>query len=219
MRAVNLIPADERRRRGSLLSGISGPTMALMGILVLALVVVLVLVLADNAIDSRRSELAQIQAQTRATQQQADALKPYADIAAARQKSLDTVRSLASRRFDWARVLADLSRRVPADVDLDSFDGSVSAPDASSGTMTGTATPASTSVKLTGCTTSHSAVARMMERMRQVDGVTDVAFGNSQRGAGQAGCPHSDQFNITLTLSPTANAPAAAAATSPESAK
>jgi Tfp pilus assembly protein PilN len=216
VRAVNLIPADERRRNRGLRSDVSGPTVALLGALVLALVAVLTLVMTGNAIHSRKDELAQIEAQTRATQQQAQALKPYADVAALRERSLSTIRSLAAQRFDWARVLADLSRRVPADVDLDNFDGKIAEPDASAPA----GTPIPSTVTLNGCTTSHTAVARMMDSMRQVRGVTDVAFGSSQRsddgsGGAGAGCPRSDQFVLTLTLAPETAPPADASAPAP----
>jgi Tfp pilus assembly protein PilN len=211
MRAVNLIPAEERRSgRSALLSGVGGPTLGLLGALVVALVVVVAYVTLSNGVTQRRGDLARAEASAQAAEQRAAALKPYGDIAALRETSLATVRALAASRFDWTGLLAELSRRVPADVTLSTLDGQAAGADPANPA----AASGATTVKLTGCTTDHSAVARMIERMRAVRGVASVTLESSAKGdAAAGGCTRSDAFALQLSVTPPAPTPAGTPAT------
>lgn len=204
MRAVNLIPAEERRSGSNPLREASTPTLLVLGLLLVALVTVIAIVLTGNQVRDRKNQLDAVNGQAQVVRQQAAALQPYAQVAKLRQQSVDTIRKLADARFDWPAMLDQISRRVPTDVDLTTFNGG-----------TATDTSASNSLQLAGCTTSHTAVARLMDQMRAVRGVTDVTLGTSAKNTDGASasasvsvgdCPHSDQFNVTLALA-TAVAP------------
>lgn len=211
MKAVNLIPSEERRAAGGALSGASGPTLGLLGVLVLALIVVVAYVSLSNTVEERRAAVRAAAERADATEAQAAALKPYGDVVALRDRAMATVTTLAEQRFDWPRLIGDLSRRVPADVTLTSVQGASSPADAADAVAAGEAVAAGPEIAVAGCTSDHRAVARLMDRLAGVRGVTDVVLGSSARGEGAAGdggrgsggsggCPRADQFDLTLAM-------------------
>ena len=229
MKAVNLIPVDARRS-GSSVRDAAKPTLALLATLGVALLAVVAYVLVANSVTAKRDVLTGLQAQANAVQRDSAQLQAFGDLNALREHSLATVQALAQTRFDWPKVMSQLSRLVPADVTLTTFDGAVNADlsGAPAPPVTGSpgaSAPTGPTIQLSGCTTSHSAVARMMERMARIDGVTDVQLASSTAdpsGATPGGgpvkaapsgansdCGRSKQFQMTLTLAP----PSAGAAT------
>jgi hypothetical protein len=92
-----------------------------------------------------------------------------------------TVHDLAAERFDWEQVLTDISRAIPADITLSKLAGDVST-DAGSGTS-GSLRSAITApaVTLDGCAPGQTQVARLMARLRDVDGVTRVTLSKSDK--------------------------------------
>ncbi|TMM02099.1 MAG: PilN domain-containing protein [Actinobacteria bacterium] len=212
MKAVNLLPRDAQRSFGAF-RGAGGGTIALLGGLSAALVLVLAYVLLANNVTSKRDELARVSDQVAATQRQVANLKPYADLEELRTSLLGRVRSLADSRYDWPRALDRIARAFPADATLTSFDGSH-------------ADGGGPSVSLSGCTPSHDAVARLIDRLRAVKGVQSVALqsssvaasegsGSSDAGSGGSGCRQPEQFKLSLQLEGPANAAAAATAGQP----
>jgi Tfp pilus assembly protein PilN len=202
VRAVNLIPADERRGAG--LDGGSGAlTYALLGALAVLLLMALTYTLAGKAIDDRRSELADVRAQADAAQAKADELRAYTRFSELRAKRVQTVTSLAASRFDWAHTMHEIARVIPANAWLTGLKGSVTGEGSTGGTAAATSAP---SVQITGCTTSQQSVARMMARMRLVDGVQRVSLHSSEKGGGS--CGTSDRFPafelVVFFRSPTA---------------
>lgn len=210
MKAVNLIPEDERRGGAAArLSGLSPVTLGLLGALLAAVVAVSVLVLLGNAVAGRRSELDRLRAQGAATQRAADALAPYAQVARMRARSVAAVRTLADARYDWPRLLDQVSRRVPADVKLTSLTGDVGSLAAAGAPTPTIATaptgPAGTAgIRVTGCTTTLRSLARLMDSVRQIDGVAGVTLGTStsdgSASGNQGGCPLRRSFDLTLAL-------------------
>ncbi|MDQ6915107.1 MAG: PilN domain-containing protein [Actinomycetota bacterium] len=190
MRAVNLIPSDQRRGGGG---GTSVATNVLLGGLAAIVVAVGAYVLADNSVNSRRGELARVTADATSTEQRAAALKPYSDFASMRQTRAATVASLASSRFDWHRVMNEMSRALPGNVWLTSLIGTV-APGvtidgASSAGDTGSLRSAvpSPAVELVGCTESQAEVSRVMARLRLLHGVTRIALAASEKTDSSSG--------------------------------
>jgi Tfp pilus assembly protein PilN len=191
MKAVNLIPADARKNRGSNApTAVRVPTYALLGVLAAALALVTAYVLTGNTISNRQAQVNTLQAQVTQAQAQAAKLGSYGKFAQIAQTRLQTVTGIAATRFDWHVALADLSEVVPANTTLQTLSGTV-APGASSGGGSGTSnlrsdetTPA---LELTGCTGSQDDVARLMSRLRLIDGVTRVTLGNSQKSSSPAG--------------------------------
>jgi Tfp pilus assembly protein PilN len=206
MRAVNLIPSDSRKGPGSTTRS-GGSVYVLLGVLAIAVVFVTVYVLTVNQISDQKAEVGALQAQASQAQASAARLAPYVEFSKLAQARADTIRQIASSRFDWQAALAGLSHVVPANTSLQSLAGAV--PGASSGSTA--ASPATTalsgnttgsSIALTGCSDSQVDVARLMSRLRLIDGVTQVSLqnsaktGNAQSGAavsasggGGGGCP------------------------------
>lgn len=176
MRAVNLVPAEERRARGA--AGRSGGVVHI-ALAALALLVVMVgaVTVTSKSISDRKSELARVTAEANAAEAKANELLPYTRFAAMREARVQTVSSLVASRFDWSRVLHEIARVVPADAWLTGLTGTRPAP-AAAAASTGSA-PAAPSFQVTGCTSGHKSVARMMVRMRLIDGVEKVALSSS----------------------------------------
>jgi Tfp pilus assembly protein PilN len=198
VKAVNLIPADQRRgATGPSRSG--GAVYALLGGLALVVVAVAVYVVVANQVSSRKDDLHRLQAQTQAAQAEANALAPYRKFASLKQARVQTIQSLAASRFDWQRVMRKLAVVIPSNVWLTSLVGTV-APGVqlqssgggggsgdSSGLRSAMAVPA---VELSGCTTGQAEVSRFMSRLRVIDGVTRVSLVSSAKsdtGGGSSG--------------------------------
>jgi Tfp pilus assembly protein PilN len=229
MRAVNLI-REQAAGRG-VRSGGGG------GFLVLAVLAALVAgvayyVLTNNAVLERRAELAALQTQAQAAQTQADATRPYREFAVLAQSRVQTVRQLGAARFDWHRALRQLSKVMPGNVWLTSLLGTVAPGVNVEGASSGATGPLRASmpnpaIELTGCTTSHDSVARLISRLRLVHGVQRVSLADSiknQAGNGSGGanggasaggdCRHNDpkfpQFDLVIFFAPLPAVPAPA---------
>ena len=216
MKAINLIPKDARRGRGP--SGGFGvsPAYVVLGLLGVVLVFVVVYVLTSNKISDRRAQLATVRAQLSTQQAEAARLAKYVQFENLAQTRVQTVRQIAAARFDWYHALSDLSKVVPANTSLQSLTGTV-APGASAG---GTAVGGSASglrgdlavpaFELVGCTQTQDDVARLMSRLRVINGVSRVTLGNSQKpgtnGGGAAaggGCGgNAPSFDLIVFFQP-----------------
>jgi Tfp pilus assembly protein PilN len=188
MRPVNLIPAEERPGGRKPLR--SGPlAYIVVGALAAAVIALTTVVVTESKISDRKDEVARLEAEQASVQAKAQALATYTQFATVREQRLATVTSLADSRFDWERVLDELSLLLPADVQLTSLAGSVSpeagsAGGASIGLRSGIAGPA---LELVGCAPSQPAVANFVEALKGIDGVTRVGVQGSSMGGGEAG--------------------------------
>jgi len=186
MRAVNLLPPDlrtaTRRGKGSGTPAAEAPggkgPFAVLGALAMCVIALAGYVLAGNTIEDRRVELAAVTAEHEATTRQAAALKPYADFQSLAKTRVEGVKALAAVRFDWHRVLEDLSRAIPTGVTLQALNGSATA---SATPTTGTAAAVAPTIDLTGCTTGDDAVAKLMSSLGTIRGVTRVSLTNASR--------------------------------------
>jgi Tfp pilus assembly protein PilN len=223
MRAVNLIPTEQRRGRGGAGAGAGLGSYIVLAVLALVVAMSAAYTLANRSLSDRRAELAAAQAQTRAAEAQAQQLTSYSTFTALRQKRTDTVRSLAASRFDWSQALHEVARTIPSNTWLTSMRGTVTPGVSLEG---GTNDPlrsaiASPAIELVGCTTSQQNVAAVISSLRRVDGVERVTLSSAEKtsdsgGAGSAGgdsggdCRHGNarfpQFSMTLFFA----APAAA---------
>jgi Tfp pilus assembly protein PilN len=192
MRAVNLLPSDlrgaaakpARSARPEPVQGIGA--YVVLGALALFVAALASYVLLSNGVKQREADLVVAQQRNTAASAKATALKPYADFEARANARVETVRGLAAARFDWEQSLRDLSRAVPSDVKLQSLAGDMGLPGAtgSSGDpLRGSiAAPA---ITLVGCASSHDNVARMLARVRAVDGVTRVSLSKTEAASNQ----------------------------------
>ena len=190
MRAVNLLTPDLRSAPKG--KGASGPSaleapggigaFVVLGAMALVVAAIAGIVLSNNVIKDRKAELAQVSAQSDATVAKANNLKPYADFEQVAKDRAGTVQALAGARFDWEQALRDLSRAMPDDVYLSSLDGDVGGGNgAGSGASSLRGAIQSPAIDLKGCTKSQEAVATLMSRMRNVQGVTRVTLAKSDK--------------------------------------
>lgn len=192
MKAVNLIPKDARRARGLAPGFGVSPAYPVLGVLAVALVFVVVYVLTSNTISSRKAQLANVNAQLTAQQAEAARLAKYVQFETLAQTRVQTVRQIAAARFDWYRALSDLSKVVPADTSLQALTGTVAPGASAGGTSGGSASGlrgdiTAPAFELAGCTKTQDDVARLMSRLRVINGVTRVTLGNSQKPGGNGG--------------------------------
>jgi Tfp pilus assembly protein PilN len=228
MKAVNLIPLEERRGPSGGRSGAGA--YAVLGALAVLLLMVAAWTLTGKTVNNRKADLAGLEQKANAAEAQAAQLSAYSAFADLRKKRADTVASIAKSRFDWAHVMHELARVVPTDVHLTSLSGSVAAgQNAPGGTGQALALRGSSggpAIDLVGCADSQANVSRMISRLRLVDGVQHVTLADSSKneaavssggGATSTGdngdCRYNDsipQFDVLITF---AAPPAAAAAT------
>jgi Tfp pilus assembly protein PilN len=193
MRAVNLLPTELRgaapaaspsaRPERERVDGVGA--YVVLGALALCVAMLAVYVMASNNVKQKQADLADVTAQAETATQAAAKLKPYADFEATAQARVETVRGLAAARFDWEQALRDLSRAVPNDVKLQSLNGDMGLP----GTTGGSGDPLRGSIQapaisLGGCAPTQTSVARLMSRLRAVDGVTRVSLSKSEKSDG-----------------------------------
>jgi Tfp pilus assembly protein PilN len=191
VRAVNLLPSDfagapkasgDQGARPEVTGG-AGPFVVL-GVLAACVAGAAGYVVTDNTVKQRKADLASVQAQQQAIESQKAALKPFADFASLANSRVTTVRDLAGSRFDWEQSLRDLSRAIPADVTLKTLNGSVTtdAGGGASGLRSAISAPA---ITMSGCAPGQTQVARLMARLRSIDGVTRVSLSKSSKAQTQ----------------------------------
>ena len=177
MRPINLIPEEQRRGPGRPLKG-GYSAYVLIGALVALLIGVTLVVTTENDISNSKSEAAELEAEITKTQAKADSLAGYTQLAEVHKQRVETVTALADSRFDWERVMHELSLILPRDVWLTNLTGTVK-PQVS--VENAASIPLRTSVpgpalQLIGCANGQDAVAGFVSDLRNIDGVTRVAM-------------------------------------------
>jgi Tfp pilus assembly protein PilN len=230
MKAVNLIPAEERR--GGSAGGRSGnAAYVVLGVLAVLVVMAAAWTLTGKAVNDRKAKLADVQQQASAAEAQASRLAAYSAFSDLRKKRSETVASIARSRFDWAHVMHEVARVIPSDTHLTSLAGSV-APDATAPNGGGSAlqlrgSSPGPAIDIVGCASSQANVSRMISRLRLIDGVehvtlaestkndTEVSAGGESGGGGDNGeCRYDDRvprFDVLVIFAapPAVSAPVA----------
>jgi Tfp pilus assembly protein PilN len=227
MRAVNLIPSDQRSG-GTVGARSGGAVFLVLGLLVGLVVLAALYGSSHHQLQSRRAEVATLDAHAQQVQAQAAALAPYASFMAVREQRLHSIAQLIGGRFDWSNVMSELSRVLPDNVSLSTLTGTVGAASASAKTpapassaaassSVDSATPpgATPSFTLGGCAASQAVVAQMLVRLRLISGVSTVALQSStKQGSGSSSadssgpCPgNAPVFSVAVTFQPLPTAP------------
>jgi Tfp pilus assembly protein PilN len=227
MNAVNLIPADARRRRARVSA--SPITLVLIGVLVAALGAAVLYVSTVNKVTSRTAELASVNASVASWQAAANSFSSVESTATQRQAQLAQVRGLADTRYAWSQLLSQIGGLMPAKAALASLTATTapspaaatsSAP-ATTTTTAATPTVAMPSIQLAGCAASQSMVAQTMVQLHKITDVSSVNLASATDGGATAasagssggGCPFRISFSVSLTF--TAPSAGATAATTP----
>lgn len=242
MRAVNLLPDDARRRAagGGISIGQLGPVHFVLLALVVVLAYVTLFVLTNNTITQRKGQLAALHQQLDQEQALVARFNAYTSFEKLAQQRDETVRQIASSRFDWHGALTDLSKVMPAGASLQSLLATV-APGASVSGAGGNTASAAISTgglrsalnepafEMKGCTASQDDVARLMSRLRLINGVQRVTLADSAKGGDGPGATTSTAggtastgcsatgptFDMVVFFQPLPGAPAVAGATTP----
>jgi Tfp pilus assembly protein PilN len=231
MKAVNLIPSEERRGGPVGIGRSGGAAYIVLGALCVLAVLVLLYGMARHQVSDRKGKLASITAQTQRAQEAATALTPYTSFVALREQRSQAVEAVVDSRFDWAHAFHELGRVLPKDTSVASIDGTVggtsapgstpSAPAAATTTTAATATtaPATSATPpgsvptmiLSGCASTQAEVALTLQRLRLMDGVSAVSLQSSTKsnstGAGGASSngncgAQGPTFNAQITFEP-----------------
>ena len=225
MKAVNLIPADQRKGAGGAAGRAGGVVYVIVGGLVALVLMSALYAVSSSQVSDRKSKLANVSAQASVVQSEATALQPYVSFASLRQTRQQAIASIAGSRFDWSGAMDQIARSLPNDVTLSGLTGAppantpvpTPAPAPSTSTSTSATPPATSaptapvatgpSVALTGCASTHSEVARVLVDLQRIVGVTSVSLASSQKGSGAGAgtgatsCPGAT-FTATVAYGP-----------------
>jgi Tfp pilus assembly protein PilN len=178
MRPVNLLPPD--LREGARAPMRTGPLpYIIVGTLVAVLAGVALLVTTSNQISERKTEVAQLKREDAAATQEAKRLAAYTQFQALHEQRLTTIASLADSRFDWERVMRELSLILPHDVWLTELSATAS-PEASGGGSSLRSSAAGPALELQGCAAGQDSVAGFVTALKDIDGVTRVGVESSE---------------------------------------
>ena len=156
-----------------------------------ALAYVTVYVLTNNTISERKAKIAAVQTQIDAEHAAAPG-SPTTSLHQARRSRDETVRQIATKRFDWHAALADLSKVVPANTSLQLLLGTVVARRVRQrlrrqrrrlGVGTGTLRSAinAPAFEMTGCTATQDDVAGSCPACASINGVQRVTLADSHK--------------------------------------
>jgi Tfp pilus assembly protein PilN len=201
--AVNLMPRDRRDGRSTVQASGVAVYVLLAGLA--ALVVCAALwATANKQAGDREAKLARVTAQAAAAEQRAGSSAAYVEFERLARDRVQTVKTLSATRFDWAHAMREVGRVLPADVWLTDLNGT-SGGGSKAPAATASAAPAPV-ITLQGCTRSQAKVARLLARLRTIDGVRKVSLKSSEKpeAKGDENCPanrESDpRFSIAVSF-------------------
>jgi hypothetical protein len=210
MRAVNLIPADQRSGGSPFAEASGGAAYVLVAVVLGLAVMAFMYGEADNEIGEKQAEANRLSAEASKASSEASRLAPYTSFVSLREERLKDVQQLANTRFDWAHAMHELGRVLPSDAALSSLTATIGSTSSSGGSVAAKATSAATAAasgssagassvssatpqgstpvfNLGGCAGSQSGVAQVMNRLRLMDGVSDVNLQSSTKSGGSGG--------------------------------
>jgi len=230
MRAVNLIPAEQRSGAPVGAGRSGGAAFALLGTLAGLALMALLYGIAHHNVSSRTNQVAQLQDRAQQAQSAASQLAPYTSFIALRQQRTQAVETLVNSRFDWAHALHELGRVLPAGASVSTLTASVgpagatpgapapppsssaSAAKVSASTVASSTPPGSVpTFSLSGCAISQTAVAETLDRLRLMDGVSSVTLASSTKstsggggtGSSSGGCGNGQAaYAVTIAYQP-----------------
>jgi len=226
VRAVNLIPADQRRGAGGIAGRSGGIFYVLTGGLVVLVLLGVVYAFAVHSVADKKGQLAAVTQQVTTVTAEAQSLAPYVQFAGVSAADVNQVTTLAQARFDWPNAMRQLALALPADVTFTEFNATAaSGPAASSGSQ-------DTAFNISGCASTQGEIAQVLTSLAGVPGVDNVTLtstvenrrvtnsGKSQVKAAEAvggGCPlvgftlavnYSSTYTVPQRKAPTTTTPA-----------
>jgi Tfp pilus assembly protein PilN len=194
VKAVNLLPSDLRRAGAGGGSGSAAGPYALLAVLAVAVAIVGLWAVSARQVKDREAEVATLNAEAAAAEQQAANLSGYEGTVKIARTRRQSVVDLIGKRFDWSKAFEDVSRTLPENAWITTMTATVAPGVAVEG---GAGNPQrglvqAPAIELTGCSTSQAEVARLMARLRAMKGVSKVGLATSEKNSGTAGGGTSD---------------------------
>jgi Tfp pilus assembly protein PilN len=189
MRAVNLLPRDDRRSR-------SRPTDPVMIGGVAAFVAATALIAAFFLVSSagvadKQKRLDAVQAELDSTPIPAPSQPGSSALTQDKSQRIAALSDALSKRLAWDRVFRELSLVLPEDVWLSTLSAKAPTGASASGTAAG--------FTINGQTYSHDGVARLLARLALVPHLASVQLQHSSRVTGETGRPVVE-FSIIATI-------------------
>lgn len=200
MRAINLLPRDDKRRSGARKPPSAVVLTAVVGGVLVTAVICGMLVLTHGTVTSKQAELDGLQQELAAIPKPAqDQINRSDALVADKQGRITALNAALARRVAWDRVLREFSQILPDDVWLLKLSGkpptlstalapAVPAASPSSSAATGAvqppgaATDGDSMFTAEGYTYSQNGVARLMARMQVVPDFEHIQLLFSERG-------------------------------------
>jgi Tfp pilus assembly protein PilN len=183
MRPVNLIPPEERAGERRPMRG--GPlAYVIVGALAAAVIGVAILAVTGNQISENKAEISRLESEQATVVATAAELEPFTQFDTLHDERLATITSLADSRFDWERVMRELSLVLPGDVWLTTLTGTADAAVTVEGSAGGSLRSSipGPALEMVGCARSQNAVAGFVQALKEIDGVTRVGVQSSAVG-------------------------------------
>jgi Tfp pilus assembly protein PilN len=212
VKAVNLIPTEQRRARPS--GERAGGAYVVLGVLVVLLALALTYVVTSNSVNQNKTKAEKAKQEADALEARASTLDAFTDFSAIKQQRLEAVRTAAETRFDWERLMREISRVMPDGSWLQTTEASIEGDTGDSATAPATANPAelttgpvSPTATFVGCTPKQTEVAKILVRLRSMHRVTDVELNESLQEPGVSdvtvdSCGPLYKFDVTVTFAP-----------------
>jgi Tfp pilus assembly protein PilN len=189
---VNLIPPEQRQ--GAHAPMRTGPIpYILVGALAAILAGVALLAVTGSQIAEREDEVVKLEREDAVAVEEAQRLAAYTQFQTMHEQRLATIASLADSRFDWERVMRELSLILPHDVWLTGLSASASGESeagAGGGGLRGAI--AGPALSLNGCAAGQESVAGFVTALKDIDGVTRVGVESSELPAEEEGAGASE---------------------------
>jgi len=200
MRAANLMPGEDRASRAAKAVDTGAAVYVLLAAFAAVVALAAVWATSNKQVGESRAKLERVSAEAQVAEARTAKAAPYQAFAALARDRVATVTSLSATRFDWAHGLREISRVLPEDVWLTALSGKSGA-NGEAPTPTTSAAPAP-NFELLGCTRDQAKVARLMARLRAVDGVRDVDLRASAKpdGVGSDDCPANAASNPRFSI-------------------
>jgi len=207
MKAVNLIPSEQRRARPS--GERSGAAYVVLGVLAVLLVMAVAYVMTGNSVNENSTKADKAKQEADALEAKAAQLESFTDFASIKDQRLAAVMAAAETRFDWERMLREVSRVMPTGSWLQTTEASVlgDPTDVVSPADPAAAAPVAPAATFVGCTPRQSEVAKILVRLRAMHRVDDVELNESLREPGVSevtsdSCGPLYKFDVTVKFLP-----------------
>jgi hypothetical protein len=155
MRAVNLIPADQRRGTSVGAGRSQGAAYALLGLFAALAVMMVLYGLAAHDISSSKKQAATLAARTQRAEAETAQLAPYTSFIAMRRARTEAVAQLVDSRFDWAHAFHEFARVLPSDASITALQGTI-VTTSGSGASGGASSPSAASSAVSAPSSSSS---------------------------------------------------------------